>query len=269
MSKRPFDTSFWTGKYVRSLEPEEKLVYIYLVTNPMGSIAGIFEEQDDLFAFELRLSEQRVKDIIHKLDDDGKIICFDGHLALSKWCKHQVPNPSVVEGILRVLATLSTQRVAELIDRGYTLPTGWNRKNLLLRIEAYKSGKNEEKEPESVHGVDTVGTQGPNNTSPHYTNTNTSPNGSPPKTQGDDLKKSLDAEKGAGKQPFVLTHAERATVGEKWPSVDVEAAYRFVAESAPTVWNSPAYFVKRLETMKADGSLPAKRANYNGFKLNT
>lgn len=265
MSKRPVDGDFWEGGYVAELAPLEKLVYIYLITNPRSNIAGLLEYQPKLFAFNTGLSIEEVQTIIQKLAVDGKLCVFDDYVALVKWGKHQTASPAVNEGICRILGGLSSDRLQTLRDGGYTLPPNMRWETIINGCESHK------KEIKGDGGGTVTGRLG-GGIVPHSTLlrlNSTSPNGSPPKTQGDDLKKSLDSEKGAGKQPFVLTHAERATVGEKWPSVDVEAAYRFVAESAPTVWNSPAYFVKRLETMKADGSLPAKRANYNGFKLNT
>ena len=41
MSHRYVSETFWTDPYVDGLDPSEKLLYIYLLTNPQCNIAGI------------------------------------------------------------------------------------------------------------------------------------------------------------------------------------------------------------------------------------
>lgn len=67
---------------------------------------------------------------------------------------------------------------------------------------------------------------------------------------------------------FKLSESELAVFSQRMPKVDVFVAYRFVCENAPaSVHSSGAYFAKRLETMRAEGILPMKRAEFVGFKI--
>ena len=40
---RYINTHFWKDNYIINLDPTEKLIYLYLLTNPLTNIAGVYE----------------------------------------------------------------------------------------------------------------------------------------------------------------------------------------------------------------------------------
>jgi hypothetical protein len=126
MSKRLFETDFWNGKYVRGLNKDENHLYGYLITNPQNTIAGIFDDQPDLFSMQTKIPQSDVETIISKLEGDGKLVRLPGDdkIALTKWGKHQSKSRDVVAGFCRVMSTLSEDSLNTLQHSLYTLPQG-------------------------------------------------------------------------------------------------------------------------------------------------
>jgi len=105
MSKqRVIDTCFWDDTYVRRLDPSEKFVFLYLLTNPLTNIAGVYEIGIDRIAFDTGYNVKTVGDILGRLERDGKCLYRDGWIAIRNWIKHQVASPLVKVGIERQLA---------------------------------------------------------------------------------------------------------------------------------------------------------------------
>jgi len=54
-TQRYISTSFWDDEWVQGLTPDEKLFYIYLLTNPLTNIAGVYKISDRRIVFDTSL----------------------------------------------------------------------------------------------------------------------------------------------------------------------------------------------------------------------
>jgi hypothetical protein len=104
--KRPISTSFWKDSYIDELAPVEKLLFLYLLSNPNTSIAGIYEIRMKEIIFDTGISKEHVEEILKKFQKDNKIFYEKNWLVMQNWVKHQAVNPSVKAGISRVLDEL-------------------------------------------------------------------------------------------------------------------------------------------------------------------
>lgn len=104
--KRVLSTSFWKDNYISELDPSEKLVFLYLLTNHRTNIAGIYEYSLKETCFDTGFNGDMVTKITDRFVKDGKIAFCDGYIILINWLKHQAKNPSVEAGISRILSTL-------------------------------------------------------------------------------------------------------------------------------------------------------------------
>jgi hypothetical protein len=104
MSKqRMVRDSFWTDSYVERLTPDEKLLFIYLLTNPQCNIAGIFELRSKRIAFETGYDIEVVKNILGRFAKDEKIFLFEDWIVLINSPKHQnIRNEKIQQGIKRI-----------------------------------------------------------------------------------------------------------------------------------------------------------------------
>lgn len=123
--------SFWTDSYIENLDPIEKLLFIYLLTNPLCNIAGIYQIQTKRIAFEIGIEKDMVEKLLKRLQDDDKIIRHSDWLLIVNHAKHQAfSNPNVTAGIKRIIEELPSEvkalkgfeRLSHFTLLNFTLP---------------------------------------------------------------------------------------------------------------------------------------------------
>ena len=75
---RQVHVSLWKDEWFLDLEPEEKLLFIYLFSNESTSLAGIYKIAFKVICFETGLDPAFVKKTLKKLSDTGKVYYEDG-----------------------------------------------------------------------------------------------------------------------------------------------------------------------------------------------
>ena len=103
---RYINTKFWTDNYIVELDPIEKLLFIYLLTNPLTSIAGIYEISLRQIAFDTGIDRDMVKRILGRFKTDKRIDYMDGWIIIKNFLKHQKINPMIQKGIDDILNNL-------------------------------------------------------------------------------------------------------------------------------------------------------------------
>jgi hypothetical protein len=96
---RYINTHFWDDSYVIDLDPIEKLLFLYLITNPCTNICGAYEISLKRIAFDTGIDKEMVAKVLLRFENSGKIIYKEGWILLLNWVKHQNPSPTVQSGI--------------------------------------------------------------------------------------------------------------------------------------------------------------------------
>lgn len=96
---RIVNTRFWDDNYITNLDPSEKLVFIYLLTNSLTNISGIYEIPSKRIALDTGFDREMVEKITRRFDNDEKILYRDGWIAIKNFVKHQALNPKIIAGI--------------------------------------------------------------------------------------------------------------------------------------------------------------------------
>lgn len=107
------NTRFWIDDYISNLDPSEKLLFLYFLTNPYTEICGIYELPLKHVAMETGLDKEMVVKILARFEKDKKIIYKNGWVGIYNFAKHQVDNPKVHRGIEIGLA----KAPKEIVDR--------------------------------------------------------------------------------------------------------------------------------------------------------
>ena len=81
----------------------EKLVFLYLLTNPLTNISGVYELPFKRVAFDTGIAIDRAQEIITRLEKDGKVVVAGGWIGIVNFIKHQTLNPKVKQGIVSEL----------------------------------------------------------------------------------------------------------------------------------------------------------------------
>ena len=100
---RYINTKFWDDNYISELDPIEKLLFLYLLTNPITNIAGIYEIPLRRIAFDTGIDSDMVKKILERFERDKKIFYKDGWIIIKNFIHHQAINPKVKKGIASLI----------------------------------------------------------------------------------------------------------------------------------------------------------------------
>lgn len=114
--KRWFNTRFWNDSFVADLDPTEKLLFIYFLTNEHCNIAGIYEVPVKIIALETGFEVSMVKKILKDLKD--KVRYLEGRVVVKNWLKHQsFESADTKTGILNVLKHLDKAFLKKIVEK--------------------------------------------------------------------------------------------------------------------------------------------------------
>src|SRR3990167_4877472 len=103
---RVVNTKFWDDPYIGKLDPTEKLLYLYFITNPLTDLSGIYEITLKRIAYDTGFDKDVVQTVLDRFARDGKIFFFEGWIVIKNFIKNQSLNPSVKKGIERSLSNV-------------------------------------------------------------------------------------------------------------------------------------------------------------------
>ncbi|MBU3159836.1 DnaD domain protein [Clostridium frigoris] len=91
---RQLYTEFWSDDFVLELDPQEKLFYLYLLTNTKSTQCGIFQISPRLISLEAGYDKVLVAEMLKKFCDYKKILyCADtNEIMILNWIKYNIPN---------------------------------------------------------------------------------------------------------------------------------------------------------------------------------
>lgn len=102
MSKlRSVNTHFWNDNYVIDLDPTEKLIFLYLLTNNNTNMLGIYEVHVRKIAFDTGIDKDMVLKIFDRFSEDGKATYKDGYVIMHNFLKHQNLNKNMAKSAIR------------------------------------------------------------------------------------------------------------------------------------------------------------------------
>lgn len=106
--ERVINTKFWDDQYIVTLDPIEKLLFLYLLTNPLTNIAGIYEITTKRIAFDTGIDRDTVLRILNRFEEAGRVYYRDGYIIIKNFIKHQAVSEKskIKAGIEKILNEL-------------------------------------------------------------------------------------------------------------------------------------------------------------------
>lgn len=117
MKTRIVHTKFWNDKYIGELNPTEKLLFLYLITNEKIGLSGIYECSDRVIQFETGLSSSQIEQIKNKFVEDNKFLFSEGWVKVQNVDKYQVYKGSSNETAKNRELELVPDTVLDYFDR--------------------------------------------------------------------------------------------------------------------------------------------------------
>ena len=123
-TQRYISTSFWDDEWVQELDPSEKLFYIYLLTNPLTTIAGVYKITDRRVSFDCGFSKEVVLEMWSRFTRNNKAVRFGEWVIIPAWPKHQryESRPQIRKGIDNIIASLPKDVLDHMVSIGYEYP---------------------------------------------------------------------------------------------------------------------------------------------------
>ncbi len=97
--QRYIDTRFWDDTYTCDLDPIEKLLFLYFLTNPLSNICGAYEISLKRIAFDTGIDKDMVLKILARFEKSERIIYKDGWVCILNFIKNQSNAPKIQQGI--------------------------------------------------------------------------------------------------------------------------------------------------------------------------
>lgn len=115
--------SFWTDPWIFRLTSPEKLLYLFLISNPNTGLSGVYEMTDEQIAHYTRLPEAEVSSLLQGFVKANKVLRHGDWIAVFNVPKHQqLTNPNMVAGLERELSELPDGIWQALRKTAYSYP---------------------------------------------------------------------------------------------------------------------------------------------------
>lgn len=147
--QRYIDTKFWDDKYIRSLQPNGKLLFLYLITNALTTIAGAYEISEDRMVFDTGLTETEIMAWLEKLETDDKVTYREGWMFVRNTIKHQVTRSQTVRTGIETVLGACPQWIKDRVSIPYEGVLNLNL-NLDLNPDLDKNGGSRPTQPEAA-----------------------------------------------------------------------------------------------------------------------
>lgn len=164
MAKHRFiNTKFWSDSWIRKINPLDRYLFLYFLTNEHTNIAGIYELSLENMAFETGIEEDTLsKSMLKKLEP--KIFYIKGWVCISNFERHQQGrgSPKIITGIKHAKSEIPVDIIEEFEKlknkKRYTIHTvrgGTNYSDLDSDsdISIYHSDRSHGKEVNEIIGL--------------------------------------------------------------------------------------------------------------------
>jgi len=104
---RYISTSIWEDEYIGELQPSEKLLFIYLLTNTHTNIAGMYPITMRKIKFDTGLDNQTISKAFKGFQNNSKAFFINQkYVILPNFIKHQKLNNNIKVDILSIVNNL-------------------------------------------------------------------------------------------------------------------------------------------------------------------
>ena len=150
---RQVHVSLWKDEWFLDLEPEQKLLFIYLFSNESTSLAGIYKLAFKVICFETNLDADYVREALRLFTEKRKVYYEDGIVWVVNMRRyHETSSSKVQTRIKNDIAEIPDCPIKiAYLDNVNTLSIPYPYQNLKEEEEEEEEKeKDEKKEPESI-----------------------------------------------------------------------------------------------------------------------
>lgn len=151
---RSVNTKFWEDPFIENLRPEEKLLFLYLLTNPLTNMIGIYEISIKRMSYDTGLTIERVEKALKAFN--GKVVYLNDYILLPNFLKNQNLNTNMKTGAMKIYDELPNWLRDSINDK--PLEAFESLRNAMLNMKFNMNSNNEvevedEEEDENNEGL--------------------------------------------------------------------------------------------------------------------
>lgn len=122
--KRMVDTKYWDDEYITTLDPIEKLLFLYFLTCTLSSICGVYEINLRRVAFDTGIDKDMVAKVLGRFTKDRKILYLDNWIVMVNSWKYIGESPKVKKGFQVCISEVPKEIKAKFsTEFGYSIDT--------------------------------------------------------------------------------------------------------------------------------------------------
>lgn len=107
MSKlRSVSTAFWSDPFIEELPPNEKLLFLYFITNEKTNMLGIYEVSIRKISYDTGLDKNEINKALKSFERLNKVKFVNNHIVLINFLKHQSFNTNMKKSAIDVFNNL-------------------------------------------------------------------------------------------------------------------------------------------------------------------
>lgn len=114
---RSVNTKFWNDTFIETLDSKEKLLFLYLLTNPLANILGIYEISLNRISFDTGITIESIEKALKGFESIGKVYYLDGFIILSNFQKNQKMNTNMIKGATELFTKLPNRVKSLVLDK--------------------------------------------------------------------------------------------------------------------------------------------------------
>jgi hypothetical protein len=146
---RSIQTKFWDDSFIQDLSPNEKLLFLYLLTNPLTNIIGIYEITIKRITFDTGLKKETILKALESFGMIKKVFYIDNYIILPNFLKNQRFNKNMKVGSVKIFNQLPKELIDKVLNNGVETITNDSEGFEMIRNSMLKYEIEIEKEIES------------------------------------------------------------------------------------------------------------------------
>jgi hypothetical protein len=116
--KRSINTRMWADPWFENLDPDFKLVWIYLLTNQQTNMLGIYEISERRVSNETSVPMPTVRKAFEGFAKASKgLLLESGYVVIVNWLKNQKLNPNMEKSCVEVWRKMPSEAKKEVLER--------------------------------------------------------------------------------------------------------------------------------------------------------
>jgi hypothetical protein len=98
---RSVNTKFWDDPFIEELTPTEKLLFLYLITNPLTNLLGVYEITIKRISYDTGISQEMVRKGLERYANGKKVFYEENYIILLNFLKNQNLNSNMKIAVKR------------------------------------------------------------------------------------------------------------------------------------------------------------------------